>query len=155
AALAWSPDGKTLATSGHDRSVRLWEGDPLRLTRELSTSGIGLLAWSADGERLAVGGFIPGTSEAANVELLDGRTGIKSAEIRGGAEDLAWSKSNLLAIGRNDGLAFWDPAKDKVSETNLRRHVTSLAWTDQGRLAVAYSSSGDVYHGKSERDICV
>src|SRR5262249_43821710 len=56
-ALAWSPDGATLASGAHDRTVRFWgaDGVPLRTVKALQGRVL-VLAWSPDGQRLAVAG---------------------------------------------------------------------------------------------------
>jgi WD40 repeat protein len=51
--LAWSPDGKTLATGVGDRVVRLWRPDTAGLLHTLDPAGY--VAWSPDGKTLATG----------------------------------------------------------------------------------------------------
>jgi len=55
--IAWSPDGKTLASAGYDYTIRLWQpasGQPIR-TLEGDHGIVTSVAWSPDGKTLASG----------------------------------------------------------------------------------------------------
>src|SRR5262249_46847601 len=56
--VAFSPSGKTLATAGNDRSVKLWNPETGRRTKTLlsHTGRVLSLAFSPDGKTLATGG---------------------------------------------------------------------------------------------------
>ncbi len=56
-ALAWSGDGKTIATSGEDRRVKLWHAGDVteRIVLEPQPDVADALAFSADSKRIAVG----------------------------------------------------------------------------------------------------
>jgi len=58
-AVAVSPDGKTAATAGYDRTVRLWDMSAGKCFRELSghTETVRALAFSSTGTRVASAGF--------------------------------------------------------------------------------------------------
>ena len=76
-AIAWSPDGKRLATSHWDQTVKVWEvgswRETLHLDRDPETQsqllGGGLLSWTPDGKNLAAG------SVMGWVVMWDARTG--------------------------------------------------------------------------------
>ncbi|MCC6232553.1 MAG: protein kinase [Verrucomicrobiales bacterium] len=57
-ALAWSPDGRQIATGGEDHLIRVWDAETLALRwiARGHTAAIWCLAWTPDGQRLISAG---------------------------------------------------------------------------------------------------
>ena len=101
-AVAFSTDGKTLASAGHE--VLLWDtatGEQVSALRGLKT-GANAIALSPDGKSLAAvvfeGGTGPGSIETV-VKLCDTATGKVRASVRTGANAAAFAPATGLLSG--------------------------------------------------------
>jgi WD40 repeat protein len=136
-AIAWSRDGRYLATGGPDKTVRTWEAaGKLLHTFRGHTGPIHAVAWSADGQTLASAGA------DHTVRLWDtanGQTRHVLQEHKAGVVSLAWSPDGKTLVSFGDRTTiFWDPATGRV-----RHKVDSaygpLAWSPDGKtLATVY-----------------
>ena len=113
-AIAWSPDGKWLATSSTARTVRLWNVETGICERELlgHEQTVWSIDWSPDGKRLASG------SEDCTVKLWNVETEQCDRTFRGHEgriRDLSWSPSGkILASSSFDAtLRVWDVGNAK------------------------------------------
>jgi WD40 repeat protein len=141
--IAWSPDGKQIATAGTGKTIRIWNvaQDQLALTCRGHQDLIRLLAYSPDGSRLA------SISEDRTARIWNTGTGEtltcfqctpRRKNIGGWptVTALAWSPDGRrLATGAYEpAVRIWDAAK---GEPLLTYHtgglvVQSIAWSPDG-----------------------
>jgi WD40 repeat protein len=140
--IAWSPDGRTLASPSSDKTLRLWDtetGEELRTLNghDLAVYGV---VWSRDGRMLASG------SADSTIRLWDAETGKVLRTLKG--HDLAvysvkWSPvEQTLASGSSDStIQLWDAETGKVLRTFVGHStaVYSVAWSPDG-LSLASGS---------------
>ena len=67
--IAFSPDGKTLASGGQDHSIRLWNVNTGQQIRKITRRRVNGVAFSPDGKTLACGDM------DRTIYLLDAQTG--------------------------------------------------------------------------------
>ena len=109
AAIAYSPDGATLASASADKSIKLWRVSEGKAIATLNghSDGVTSLAFSPDGERVASG------SNDKSVKLWSTVSGKLLATLSGhndGVTSVAFSpKDNLLASGSYDrSVILWN-----------------------------------------------
>jgi WD40 repeat protein/DNA-binding winged helix-turn-helix (wHTH) protein len=143
--VAWSPDGKRLATGSADHTAKIWDAET---GRELFTlyghkEAVSKVAWSPHGNRIAT------SSEDGTAKVWDAETGSELVTLGGhikAVDSIAWSPDGQsLATASADGTAReWD-VQSGIELLALRGHrgaVISVAWSPDGkRLATGGEDS--------------
>jgi WD40 repeat protein/serine/threonine protein kinase len=142
--VAYSPDGRCLASASLDKTVKVWEaatGKEL-LTLKGHTEGVTSVAYSPDGRYLA------SASHDKTVRLWDAVSGKELRIFRGHAVSV-WSVgfspdgTRLASASHDKTVRLWDTATGKEL-FNLKGHtsgVSGVAYSPDGRCLA--SGSGD------------
>ena len=127
--VAWSPDGKRLATGSRDDTAKVWDAETGKelLTLSGHEDSVTSVAWSPDGKRLATGSW----DDTAKV--WDAETGKELLTLNGhrdAVSSVAWSPDGKrLATGSEDNTAkVWDAATGRELLTLKGHRVRFTAW---------------------------
>ena len=150
-AVAFSPDGKTLAVGGY-QEVLIWDLENAKLTKRLAAgqpgASVGALAFLKDGQ-LAVGEGTPYGSGA--VRIFDTQTGQQTQGFEEPSEVVhclaASPDGKLLAAGGGDALArVWSIDEKKLVAT-LEEHsdwILGVSFSKDGKFLATASADRNV-----------
>ncbi|KAK3292420.1 uncharacterized protein B0H64DRAFT_365317 [Chaetomium fimeti] len=145
--IAFSPDGKTLASGSNDSTIQLWDGVTGRERQTLQghTHRVQSIAFSPDGKTLASG------SDDRTIRLWDAVTGRERQTLKGhtrGVQSIAFSPDGkTLASGSDDRtIRLWDGVTGRERQT-LEGHndwVRSIAFSPDGKTLASGSDDSTI-----------
>ena len=148
--VAFSPDGKTLASGGQDSEIILWDIPTAQRRLSLTTQHTGAVysvAFSPDGKTLATG------SQDQTLRLWDANTGAHRSTLRypGYVTSVAFSPDEtLLAVGSsnwvNGQIQLLDTKTLHARETLMghTEEIAALAFSPDGRTLASASWDGTI-----------
>jgi serine/threonine protein kinase len=145
-AVAWSPDGRRIASCAYDKTAQVWNAsngsDTFTYTGHSAT--VWQVTWSPDGQRIA------SCSDDKTVQVWNASDGSPVLTYRGhsiGVITVAWSPDGMrIASSGDEKVQVWN-ASDGSNIITYRGHTGKVQW-------VAWSPDGQ-YIASGSRDLTV
>jgi WD40 repeat protein/class 3 adenylate cyclase len=147
--IAWSPNGRTIASYHNDGTFGLWDTKTGQLRRTFRGRASTSVAWSPEGRTLASGNW------DGSVQLWDSETGQVRRTLEGPSMSVFhlvwWPDGWTIASYHNDGsIRLWDSEAGQVRRTIKGQASTSVAWSPDVRILACSSADGSVQLWDSE-----
>lgn len=132
--IAYSADGRMIATTGSDGKIRIWAAETLKPVRSWAagTSYVSGIAWPRAGKYLATSGY----DNAARLwDPLKGKQVRRLTGLESDAYAVAMSRDGkLVAAGGPDGTCrIWNAGDGKLVRTLTPGQVMSIAFSPNGK----------------------
>ena len=148
-AVAWSPDGKRIASGSLDKTVQVWgavaEEHLQTIIYHGHTDEVHAVTWSPDSKRIASG------SADKTVQVWNAATGDRASTYHGHTDtvtSVAWSPDGAyIASSSVDGtVRVWDVSSGKISNAYHEHSdsVNAIGWSPDGKRLASGSSDKTV-----------
>ena len=148
-AVAWSPDGQSIASGGGDNTVQIWNATTGALIHKYRLAGaVFSVAWSPDGREVAAGGI---TGSVTVFDLATAQTLLTYKGHTDAVFSVAWSPDGKrIASASNDGtMQVWNATTGQQllrygthPAKGLPTPLNSVAWSPNGN-ALALGGNGN------------